>query len=182
MVQKMDIGHKGDRQLIYKRKFRWIMQLSAAGNGSAGASGEMWYAKTSARPQLTVEETEVHHLHERWMISGKPTWESITITILDAKNADGNDSETALHAWLNTVFAFDNDSGASQFTMGDCDEEYKRQITLTMLDGSGNTMETWLLHNCWPQSTNFGDLDYSSSDTADIEVTVRFDRAFWSKS
>jgi len=41
----------------------------------------------------------------------------------------------------------------------------------------GNALEEWTIENCWPQTVNWGDLDYTSSDTADIEMTLRYDRA-----
>jgi hypothetical protein len=53
----------------------------------------------------------------------------------------------------------------------------KKDLTLKLLDGKGSPMETWHLYGCWPQSANWSDLDYSSSDTADVELTLRFDRA-----
>jgi hypothetical protein len=54
---------------------------------------------------------------------------------------------------------------------------YKKDIELEMLDPTGVVIEKWILQGTMITSANFGDLDYSSSDIADISVTLRFDRA-----
>jgi hypothetical protein len=46
-----------------------------------------------------------------------------------------------------------------------------------MLDPTGVVIEKWILQGTMVTSANFGDLDYSSSDIADISTTLRFDRA-----
>jgi hypothetical protein len=37
-----------------------------------------------------------------------------------------------------------------------------------------DTLEEWTLKNAWPTSINFGELDYSSSDTCEIGITWRY--------
>jgi hypothetical protein len=193
LLNNMGIGPIGAEDIVFKRKFRWTMFLTnQEGNAVGSDDGRMWYVRIANRPTLTTEETEINHLHEKHWISGKPTWENITLTIYDVKKDDqtqpfdsASASEFALHKWLNTVWRFaKNDSnvvtgGYNFLDMGDHDAEFKRNMTLYMLDGHGSVMETWWLIGAWPQTVNWGDLDYSSSDTADVEVTVRFDRAEW---
>lgn len=167
----MGIGTVGAENQIFKRKFRWVFSIDGQ---------QMWYAKVGARPNLTIDETEIHHLHERHMISGKPVWENLSLTIFDVKPTSTSlgGSEEKLHEWLNTVWKFSREIGAFDFmAMGDHDSEYKQDLTIRMLDGHGEVMETWWLLGAWPQTVNWGDLDYSSSDTADVEITVRYDRA-----
>lgn len=192
MPFNMDIGYisgeKGSEN-VFKRKFRWTLSMGNYLGGAVGddtEGGYMWYARVANRPTLTVEETQIDHLHEKHYISGKPTWETIGITIYDVKKTIGSSSasELSLHLWLNSVFRFsDNNQFAPptgnyrSYDMGDHNLEYKKDLTLRMLDGHGATMESWILSGAWPTSTVWGDLDYSSSDTADVEITVRFDRA-----
>ncbi len=194
MAHNMDIGYisgeKGQKS-VFKRKFRWTLSIGKYLGGSTedeAVSEYMWYAKVANRPSLTVEETEINHLHEKHFISGKPSWETMAVTIYDVKfdpaTSTSSGSELVLHKWLNSVWKF---SDASDFTpstgnykpfdMGDHNLEYKMDLTLRLLDGHGDTMESWLLSGAWPASTSWGDLDYSSSDTADVEVTIRYDRA-----
>lgn len=181
-VTTMGIGRIGDERAVFKRKMRWILNIGATGDIP---TGEMWYARTTNRPTLNIEETPIDHLHEKHYISGKPTWDTVGITIYDVKFDEevgtAGEAERSLHSWLNSAWKYSNDNTVvpsyNFLDMGDHDLEYKIDLTLRMLDGHGDVMETWWLLGCWPSTVNWGDLDYSSSDTADVEVTVRFDRA-----
>lgn len=143
-----------------KRKFRWTIEVE-------GAEGLTWYAKTFARPSLTIEETELNFRHEKMWIAGKPSWESVSLVVLDVQEDD------AIYNWIHDVYQF-SEGGK---TMGFDADGYKKVVTLKMLDAKGSPVETWKLENAWPSTANWGDLDYSASDTADVECTIRFDRA-----
>ena len=180
----MDIGPIGNEDIVFKRKFRWTLYFS--GDGGQGFT-EAWMAKLANRPTLNIEETEINHLHEKHWLSGKPTWDSVGVTLYDVKRDGSLNSastgEQILHQWLNTAWNISTNTvlqppnGYDLLDMGDHDAEYKRNLTIKMHDGHGSVMETWWLIGAWPQSVNWGDLDYASSDTADVEFTVRFDRA-----
>ena len=167
MAQKMNIGQIGALSTVLKRKFRWTFQVDDA--------IDSWYVRMAGRPNLTFEELELNFLNEKVYISGKPTWETITVTMIDVKEND------PLHQWFLDVYDYNKGlDGTAE--MGDPAEEYKKTGTLTMFDGHGATLEKWTLRQMWPQSINWGDLDYSSSETQDIEVTMRYDGATRSKS
>ena len=176
----MDIGPIGNEDIIFKRKFRWTLFFTDTG----GSPIEGWMARLANRPTLNIDETEINHLHEKHWLSGKPVWDSVGVTLYDVKRnaqiGDTSTGEAILHEWLNTswnISAAYRPSGYQFLDMGDHDAEYKRNLTIRMHDGHGGIMETWWLIGAWPQSVNWGDLDYASSDTADVEFTVRFDRA-----
>ena len=46
-----------------------------------------------------------------------------------------------------------------------------------MLDPTGVVVSKWILKNAMLTSVNFGDLDYSSSELATIQATIRYDYA-----
>ena len=157
------------------RKFRWALEIT----GGKGGNVEH-YIKTFSRPSIDFDETELNFRHEKMWIAGKATWGDISMTVLDVEE------EGPMYKWIIDVYKLAGTAGAAggglpedAFTMGrDAGTgKYKRNLKLFMLDGKGKTIEEWSLLNAWPRSSNFGDLDYSSSDTADIEVTLRFDRA-----
>jgi hypothetical protein len=54
---------------------------------------------------------------------------------------------------------------------------YKKDIELELLDPTGVVIEKWILQGTFLTNVNFNDLDYSSSDVADISATLRFDRS-----
>ena len=54
---------------------------------------------------------------------------------------------------------------------------YKKDITFNMLGPVGDVVEEWTLKGAWIQEANFNDLDFASSDPADIELSLRYDFA-----
>jgi hypothetical protein len=177
----MDIGQIGNDNITFKRKFRWILYLG---------NYEMYMAKMASRPKLNVEETVVDHLHEKHYLSGKPSWDTVNMTLYDVKTSndvgDPSANTSLLINWVRSVFnisqnpAFTSAGTTYNFLdMGDHDLEYKQDLTIQMLNGHGQIMETWWLVGAFPTSAAWGDLDYASNDTADLELTVRFDRAMY---
>jgi hypothetical protein len=53
---------------------------------------------------------------------------------------------------------------------------YKKDIELEMLDPTGVVVEKWILQGTFLTNADFGSLDYSSEDIAEITVTLRPDR------
>jgi hypothetical protein len=58
------------------------------------------------------------------------------------------------------------------------DAKYKKEATLTMLDGCGNKIESWRFENAYPEEINFDDLDMSSNDILNISLSLKYDRAY----
>ena len=54
---------------------------------------------------------------------------------------------------------------------------YKKDVDVQVLGPVGDIVEQWKLKGAWIQSANFNDLDFSSSDPVEIEVTLRYDYA-----
>ena len=54
---------------------------------------------------------------------------------------------------------------------------YKKDVELELLDPTGVVIEKWILQGTMLTSADFGSLDYSTSDIAEITGTLRFDRA-----
>ena len=156
------------------RKFRWKIDF-----GEKGKEVEH-YVRTFARPNMDFEQTELNFRHEKMWIAGKMTWGDISMTVLDVEES------SSFYQWVTDVYNINQGAGvtggsvSADFALMGRDAgpgRYKRDINLIMLDGRGNDIENWKLQNVWPATVNWGDLDYTSSDTADIEVTLRFDRA-----
>jgi hypothetical protein len=159
----------GDVSTVFKRKFRWTLELSAGGGTSCGTTNQnqVYFVKVAARPSVTFEETEVHFLNDKIYIPGKPTWEPLTVTFLDSNKFGSAD----LLAWLTAVYDF---SKPSSRKMSSKRSGYCATVNLKMYDGCGTIMETWTLGDAWPQAMDFGDLDMSSSEIADVQVTLRY--------
>ena len=97
----MGMGLLGGPDIVFKRKYRWTFNLNVPCGPPIGEQ----VVKLAARPNLTIEETEINFLHGKMWIPGKGTWETITVTYYDI----GNDpSLSGLYAWLATIYDFTN--------------------------------------------------------------------------
>lgn len=185
--QPMGLGQIGNANITFKRKYRWTFQIDTCA-GSIPA----YMVKLASRPNISIEETEINFLHGKMWIPGKASWETITVTFYDLhlprssnQGTGDQDSILNLYSWLATVYDFSNPISLYQNSVKGLDplavgqnttrgNGYAGVATLNLYDGCGQTLETWTLGNVWPQSINFGELDYSSSEEVTIEVTMRY--------
>jgi hypothetical protein len=171
-MANMGIGELGSPKLVFKRKFRWTFAVDRDCESAGQPHIPEYFVKIAARPNLTVEETEINFLNAKMFIPGKATWETITVTYLDVAGVgQGGKPNEGLWQWLVSVYDFTDPVTLKQASRRD---DYTATGTLTLFDGCGAAIEQWTLLNMWPTNVQFGDLDYSSSDTVDIELTLRY--------
>ncbi len=162
----MGIGPIGGANVLHKRKFRWTFELFRDGSSFVPAS----YVKLAARPNISIEETEINFLNGKTWIPGKGTWETVTITYYDV-SVDGGQGNIGLWNWLATVYDFTNPVTLTQSTRRD---NYSCDATCTLYDGCGTALEAWGMGDAWPTAVNFGELDYATSEECTVEVTMRY--------
>lgn len=163
-TQNMGLGKLGDASLTFKRKFRWTFRVE---NVCGGLTLEDSYVKLASRPNLSIDETEINRLHGKGFLPGKGTWETITVTYYDVATLDNK----VLWTWLASVYNF---TDPVKLQMGSKRSDYAGTGVLKLFDGCGQIIEEWTLTDLWPQAIKFGDLDYSSSEELNIELTLRF--------
>ena len=162
----MGLGKLGGDTLIFKRKFRWTINIQTCQSGSAGAIPE-YYLKSSARPEISIDETQIDYLNGRMWIPGKATWAELPVTFLDVAAPDF----MPLFGWLSSVYQFDDSRALQMNTMP---KDYQGSAIIRLYDGCGGILETWTLKNCWPKSYKFGDLAYENAEVCTIEVSLRY--------
>lgn len=167
-LQQMGLGKLGDRSLVFKRKFRWTFKVEdVCSSDERQTSVPDSFVKLAARPNLTIEETEINRLNAKGWIPGKASWETITVTYYDVADRDN----LALWTWLASVYDF---TDPINLKMGSRRNDYAAKGVLKLYDGCGTAIEQWTLEDLWPQAINFGELDYSSSEESNIELTLRY--------
>lgn len=141
-----------------KRKFRWTMEIEGI---------DAFTLKTGARPQLTFEETVVDYLNTKRYLAGKQAYSPLNITLQDPI------APSAAQKVMNWVrLAYEVITGRMGYA-----SMYKKNFSLKMLDPQGAVIEQWDIGGAWIQDMNGGELDYASSDNAEISIVVRFDSA-----
>lgn len=141
-----------------KRKFRWILAIDGI---------DAFTLKTAARPSFTMDETVIDWINTKRWVSGKQTWNTIAVTTNDPI-APSAAQKVMDWARLN----YEPLTGRMGYA-----DFYKKNIQLKMLDPQGTVVELWDIRGAWLQDVNFGDLDFSTSDNAEISFTIRYDNA-----
>lgn len=126
-----------------------------------------WWVSTTSRPKYTSAEVEIPFLNTSTYVIGRFNWESIQVTFRDPI---GPSATQALMEWVR--LHSETVTGRQGYAAG-----YKKDIELEMLDPTGVVVQKWILQGTQLNDVDFGSLDYSSSDLADITATLRFDRA-----
>jgi hypothetical protein len=171
----MGMGSLVDGGTVFKRKFRWGMSINP---GCVGVQIPEYMVKVAARPNLSIEQTEINSKHGKMWIPGKASWETITVTFYDVFPGSLTSNTTgagisSLYGWI--VSTYDFTSGIMNgLCMGSAIKDYTAVVTLNMYSGCGQVLETWTLLDAWPAAVNWNDLDYSSSEEATIELTLRY--------
>lgn len=156
----MGIGPLGSPSIIIKRKFRWTFEITKP------QAVPPYYVKLGNRPKLDVDETEVSYLNGVTWIPGRAKWQPLTITWRDVPKAE----MAGLWNWITIVYNFQQPAQLGQSEK----RGWYGEGRLQLYDGCGSVLETWTLMSMWPQSIDWGDLDYASSDEVTMAVTFRF--------
>lgn len=125
-----------------------------------------WFVMSASRPKITIGEVEIPFLNTSTWVAGRFTWDAIDITF---KDPIGPSAAQALMEWVR--LHAESVTGRMGYAAG-----YKKNVELEMLDPAGVVIEKWILEGTFLTNVDFGSLDYSSEDIAEITATLRPDR------
>lgn len=160
-------GGLADEKVCFKRKYRWMFFIpNVCGEGSPCLP-----PSKGGRPSLSFKEIDAQHVTETIYFPSKPEWKPVNLTLYDIKK-----NKNPVIEWIKKVYEVNN---TTSIWKPSCGKGIKiGNCRLELFDGAGNTIEQWKLENVWPNSIEFGDLDYSSSEVSTIDLTLRYDRAY----
>lgn len=143
-----------------KRQNRFIVRFPS----SLGINE--WFVSSAARPKAKIKSTEIPFLNTSTYVAGRFEWEEIRVTFRDPI---GPSASQALMEWFR--LHAESVTGRMGYAAG-----YKKNIELEMLDPTGVVIEKWILEGTFITGLDFGELDYSRDDIANIVCTLRMDR------
>ena len=125
------------------------------------------------RPSVTFDEMPIELYNSRMYLAGKHAWEPTTINVRD--DASGSVAKL-VGEQLQKQLDFMEQSSASSGI------DYKFLTRFEILDGgNGNaspiSLEEWEIYGCYIENVNYNDLNYASSEPANITMSIRFDNA-----
>jgi len=152
-----------------KRKFRFIVRISGLGEVN------LWYAKTAAKPSFTIAAAEHKYLNHTFYYPGSVTWNDVAITMVDPQEPDvAFDLSSIIQAA--GYSPPDTSSNLSTMTKASAVSNLG-QVTVTALNGAGESVESWTLQNAWITDLKFGDLEYGGDDLTEVSMTLKYDWA-----
>ena len=141
-----------------KLKNRFIMQIDGI---------PAYTIKAVNRPQIDFDEVILEHMNVTRYVKGKSRWQPLDITLYDPIVPSASQQ---VIEWIRLHHeSVTGRDGYSDF--------YKKDITCQILGPVGDIVEEWSLKGAFIKSANFGDLDMSSSEPVEIELTLRYDYA-----
>jgi hypothetical protein len=128
-------------------------------------------ATNVSRPSLDFNEVALHRYNSVAYVAGKHSFGDLSLTVEDDVTSSASaviQEQLQRQQWLIGV------EGQWLATAGE-GSLYKFVTYLDQLDGNDQVIERWVYEGCWIKSSNYGELDYSSSDQVTISLTIRFD-------
>ena len=126
-----------------------------------------YLVKTTGRPNITLNEVALDHINVKRYVKGKAEWQQLTVTLYDPIVPSGAQS---VMEWVRLHHeSVTGRDGYSDF--------YKKDITFNVLGPVGDKVEEWTLKGAFITEANFNELDFASSEVADIALTLQYDYA-----
>ena len=123
--------------------------------------------KAMNRPSIQFDEVILEHINVKRYVKGKAAWQPIEITLYDPVVPS---AAQAVLEWIR--LGHESVTGRDGYS-----DFYKKDVTFNLLGPVGDVVEEWVLKGTYIQSANFGDMDYSVSEPAEISLTLQYDYA-----
>jgi len=158
-----------------KRQYRFILNLGGI---------EQWVVKKVSRPSFSISNAEHNYINHRFYYPGRIEWSTVAFTIVDP--VDPDTTGILMKMLMASGYRFPtNKNGTRTISKAEAVAACGGQVFISMigadgLDAEGVTapeIEKWTLHNPWVEEVSMGDLDYSSDDMVEMEITLRYDWA-----
>jgi hypothetical protein len=156
MPQTLEVSQLLAQTFQTKNKWQWILEIDGI---------DAFTLKTCQRPQITFEEIVIDYINTKRYLSGKGSFNPIQITLHDpiAPSAAQKVME-----WTRLNYeVLTGRMGYAAF--------YKKDFTLKLLDPQGTVVEKWVCNGGWAMDSNFGELNYATSEPVEIQVSIRCD-------
>lgn len=129
--------------------------------------------KTCDRPTVTQDAIEVHHFNDRFYLSGKTVYNEFKCSAYEAipESVSGYYVSEMMQDWKHLMF----DPKTNIMLPGSA---YKKDGLLTLYDGQGIEQFSYTMLGIWPKDIAPSGLDYTSAESATVEITFKVDKCF----
>ena len=169
-LSKFGVPINGARNGLFMPKIKHRFRVRVINFGPIAGGLELTQqVVTVDRPNVTFTGQTVHSYNSIMHFAGKAEWQTINLTVRD--DITNSVSKLVGHQVQKQMNFFEQTSVAAGIN-------YKFTSIIEIMDGGNEEVfEQWTLEGCFLETINYNNLDYSSSDAVDIQMTVRFDNA-----
>ena len=155
-----------DQNELFDRAFDWEPKYT---NRFIMYIGDIptYIIKAAARPSLTNGEIVLDHINVERKLKGKTRWQDVSITLYDPIVPSG---AQAVMEWVR--LHHESLTGRDGYST-----QYKKDIRFNSLSPTGEIIEEWLLKGAFIADSNFGQMDWATEDSVQIEITLKYDYA-----
>lgn len=161
-----------------RRQFRYAFSVES--DPDTPLSLLQYYCISCGSPSLTLDPIEVKHQVERIYYPSRPSWSTVSVTLIDARQSGTQITAAPLSAlfndWLSDFYGGYETSAVGQINLNLT--MLKRKCYIDILGSHGELEDRWTLEGCWPTQISPTSFNSSSSDPAQVELDLRYDRAF----
>ena len=159
-------GFWADPKVEPKRAYRWVLNIGGI---------PQWLCTKVSKPGFSITESEVTYINHKFYYPGRVEWQEVSLTLADPLNPDASATMMSI---------LDASGYKLPKTPDDTSTLSKKKsidalgtVRISQLDPEGKAAEIWDLVNAWVKDVKFGELDYSSDEMVNIELTLRYDFA-----
>jgi hypothetical protein len=124
---------------------------------------------STSLPPESNETVEIPYGNETRKFAGRAVFESIPLVVHDYVDKE---VRAAINRWRRLVY--DPETGLVGLP-----SEYKKSGEIILVSSNNSILRKCRIIGMWPQAVSPGDMDMSSSEGVQIEVTLEYDRAIW---
>ena len=123
--------------------------------------------KSASAPGYEAGEIILDHINVYRKIKGKVRWNDMTIGLYDPVTPSG---AQAVMEWAR--LAHESVTGRDGYS-----DFYKKEVRIQTLGPVGDVVEEWILKGAFCSNATFGDMDWSSDNPVNINITIQMDYA-----
>ena len=168
-----------------KRSHKWLVTL---GEALADGGIQQWVLQKCSKPKFSISETEVNFLDHKFKYPGKVTWEDINMTLVDVVNANIDSSEKFVQILQESGYVYPDEATPVGVGPNSATISKRKSVGVALgnaiieqLDDEGQVTDRWTIHNSWIKALDFGELDYTSEEPLNIQLTLAYDWARFEK-
>jgi len=159
-------GFWADPNVEPKRAYRWLLNVGGI---------PQWMCSKVTKPSFTVSESEVVYINHKFWYPGRVEWGEVSLTLADPVEPDA--SATMMQILSDSGYHLPEDPNDVHTLSKINSIQALGAVVISQLGPDGTVIEKWELVNAWVKDVKFGDLDYTSDDLVNVELTLRYDYA-----